>query len=159
MENVLRENVPDYNHDIYQDILDECLSLFSEIMLSDNPDATLFAAFNNPMTSMSIIAAFKCYTAGWVRKYQGDYVPFMQIPLNDYVSTQIEATKGEIDHLALMALSDWLCKPVGFGIEVLYLDRSSSHNPADIDKYCFGLTDTNGVIPDGAPTLRLLYRP
>jgi ubiquitin thioesterase protein OTUB1 len=159
MENVLRENIPDYNHDLYEDFLDLCLSTFTDILHTENPDAALFAAFNDNNTSMSIIASFKSYTCGWIRKYQDNYTPYMEIPLDDYLNTQIQATKGEIDHLALTALGDWLCKPIGFGIEVLYLDRSSSLNPSDIDKYCFGFTDKDALIPEGTPTLSLLYRP
>jgi ubiquitin thioesterase protein OTUB1 len=159
MENVLRENIPDYNHDLYEDFLDLCLSTFTEILQSDNPDAALFAAFNDSNTSMSIIASFKSYTCGWIRKFQDNYTPYMEVPLDDYLNTQIQATKGEIDHLALTALGDWLCKPIGFGIEVLYLDRSSSLNPSDIDKYFFGYIDNEALIPEGTPTLSLLYRP
>lgn len=78
------------------------------------------------------------------------YQAFLPMSLNQYCSSRIDPVKTEIDEVGLQALIDGVIEGSGFGVEILYLDRSegdvvtphqlSSHNPS------------------GA-TIRLLYRP
>lgn len=78
------------------------------------------------------------------------YEGFLEVPVEEYCATKIEATNQEIEQPGLFALTTGVIAPGGFGLEVLYLDRSEGD---DVTPYNF--------VPEGQhlPTITLLYRP
>lgn len=78
------------------------------------------------------------------------YQAFLSLPLEQYCATRIDTVKTEIDEVGLQALVDSVIEGAGFGVEILYLDRSEGDAVTPHQ-----LTSNR---PDGA-TIRLLYRP
>lgn len=78
------------------------------------------------------------------------YQAFLSLPLDQYCATRIETVRTEIDEIGLQALVDGVIQGAGFGLEILYLDRSEgdSVTPHQVSPNC----------PNGA-TICLLYRP
>lgn len=78
------------------------------------------------------------------------YEPFLPAPLDQYCATEIDTVRSEIDQVGLQALTDGVISNAGFGVEVLYLDRSQGDTvtPHPFTQTC----------PSDA-TIRLLYRP
>jgi ubiquitin thioesterase protein OTUB1 len=74
----------------------------------------------------------------------------LDIPVDQYCSTRIDPVKTEIDEVGLQALIHSVIEGSGFGVEILYLDRSVGDvvTPHQLSTHC----------PNGA-TMRLLYRP
>lgn len=70
--------------------------------------------------------------------------------VEQYCSTRIDPVKTEIDGIGLQALVDGVIEGSGFGVEILYLDRSEG------DVVTPHQLTTNR--PNDA-TIRLLYRP
>lgn len=79
------------------------------------------------------------------------YQPFLSLPLDQYCTTRIETVRTEIDEVGLQALVHGVIKDSGFGVEILYLDRSEGNVVTPHQ-----LSPPNN--PSGA-TIRLLYRP
>lgn len=80
------------------------------------------------------------------QRYQG----YLTVPLDTYCTTQIEPVKTEIDEPGLRALVDGVIERAGFGVELLYLDRSKGDAATQHQ-----LTPS----PRDGATIRLLYRP
>ena len=78
------------------------------------------------------------------------YQAFLSLPIDQYCATRIETVRTEIDEVGLQALVDGVIEGAGFGVEILYLDRSEG------DVVTPHQLSTSR--PSGA-TLRLLYRP
>ncbi|KUM65756.1 hypothetical protein ACN42_g1305 [Penicillium freii] len=78
------------------------------------------------------------------------YQAFLPMPLDQYCSSRIDPVKTEIDEVGLQALIDGVIEGSGFGVEILYLDRSEG------DVVTPHQLSSNS--PNGA-TIRLLYRP
>lgn len=89
-------------------------------------------------------------TSAWMKLNAGRYEAFLPVPVDQYCAGTVETVKTEIDEIGLQALVDGVIQDSGFGVEILYLDRSdgSEANP-------HALNPAN----DGLPTIRLLYRP
>lgn len=89
-------------------------------------------------------------TSAWMRLNLHRYQAFLSLPLDQYCATRIETVKTEIDEVGLQALVDGVIEGAGFGVEILYLDRSEGDavTPHQLSNSC----------PSGA-TIRLLYRP
>lgn len=79
-------------------------------------------------------------------RYQG----FLSLPLDQYCATRVETVKTEIDEVGLQALVDGVIEGAGFGVEIMYLDRSEGEAVTPHQ-----LSSTR---PSGA-TICLLYRP
>lgn len=78
------------------------------------------------------------------------YQAFLSLPVDSYCATRVETVRTEIDEVGLQALVDGVIEGAGFGVEILYLDRSEGDAVTPHQ-----LTSNR---PDGA-TIRLLYRP
>ena len=76
--------------------------------------------------------------------------------VNTYCQQQIEPFAIELDHLGLQCLATSVINEAGIAIEVLYLDRSEGD---EVNIHRFPVLDGEGRIVEGAPTIRLLYRP
>ena len=78
------------------------------------------------------------------------YQAFLSLPLDQYCATRIETVRTEIDEVGLQALVDGIIEGAGFGVEILYLDRSQGD-----------AVTPHQLSPNRPPgaTIRLLYRP
>jgi ubiquitin thioesterase protein OTUB1 len=61
-----------------------------------------------------------------------------------------------MDHVSMSALVEVLAKPIGFAIEVFYLDRSQGDQPKS---YRIGPVNSAGLPLPNSPAIYLLYRP
>lgn len=89
-------------------------------------------------------------TSAWMKLNPNRYQAFLPMPLDQYCSSRIDPVKTEIDEVGLQALIDGVIEGSGFGVEILYLDRSEG------DVVTPHQLSSNS--PNGA-TIRLLYRP
>jgi ubiquitin thioesterase protein OTUB1 len=105
------------------------------------------------------LTTFQLLASAWIQSHQDDFAPFLlDYPdVKSYCRDNIEAANCEIDNVGMAALGEIIVKPAGFGLEVMYLDRS----PGDEINQTYRLEPTSpeGFPLHGAPTLRLLYRP
>lgn len=94
--------------------------------------------------------SFQLLTSAWIKLDPGRYQAFLPMPVDQYCSTRIDPVKTEIDEVGLQALIHGVIEGSGFGVEILYLDRSEGDvvTPHQLTSIC----------PNGA-TVRLLYRP
>lgn len=92
----------------------------------------------------------KLLTSAWMKLNPQRYQAFLSMPLDQYCATRIETVKTEIDEVGLQALVHGVIESAGFGVEILYLDRSEGDAVTPHQ-----LTSSH---PEGA-TIRLLYRP
>lgn len=122
-------------------------------------EAVLRDRFNNPEISNSIVYYFRLLASAWLKANPASYEGF--IPdgqgIEGYTKNWIEPVNQEIDHLGMTLLIDALLKPVGFAVEIVYLDRSEG---SQANSHIFQSEDSNGVPtnPSG-PMIHLLYRP
>jgi ubiquitin thioesterase protein OTUB1 len=161
MHNLL--NHVGFSEDIYEDFVEEAFGLLQKLANSmgamDGAAADiLLQTFNDYGTAMAIITYFKLLASAWIQSNPNDYQPFLlDYPdLKTYCQHNIEASNCEIDHVAMNALTEAIVKPAGFGLEVLYLDRSAG---AEINTHRVDPTSPEGYPLANAPTMRLLYRP
>ncbi len=78
------------------------------------------------------------------------FQPFLEMSVQEYCKTKIEAHAQEIEQASLQALTTGIISKAGIAVEVLYLDRSQGD---EVTPHAF--------VPDAEswPTIRLLYRP
>ena len=78
------------------------------------------------------------------------FQPFLEMSVQEYCKTKIEAHAQEIEQASLQALTTGIIAKAGIAVEVLYLDRSHGD---EVTPHAF--------VPDAEswPTVRLLYRP
>ena len=76
--------------------------------------------------------------------------------VNTYCLRNIEPASIELDHLGLHCLALSVINEAGIAIEVLYLDRSEGE---EVNTHQWDVLDGEGNVVQGAPTIRLLYRP
>ena len=89
--------------------------------------------------------------------YPQVYEDFLSgMDVNSYCQQQIEPFAIELDHLGLQCLATSVINEAGIAIEVLYLDRSEGE---EVNTHQFPVLDGQGKVVEGAPTIRLLYRP
>jgi Peptidase C65 Otubain. len=95
--------------------------------------------------------SFQLLTSTWMKLNPQQYQAFLSGPLDEYCAKHIDPLKTEIDQVGLQALLDGVIQGSGFGVEILYLDRSEGDavTPHRL---------VPGSTPNG-PTIRLLYRP
>ena len=89
-------------------------------------------------------------TSAWMKLNAERYEAFLPMPVDQYRTSVLEVVKTEIDEIGLQALVDGVIEGSGFGVEILYLDRSDG-SEANPHVLC--------PAKDGLPTIRLLYRP
>ncbi|KAF2022331.1 cysteine proteinase [Aaosphaeria arxii CBS 175.79] len=156
--------VAGFQEDLIEDFRDEALDLLRRLAASERSmDGTsadlLLQTFNDYGASMSIITYFKLLASAWIQSNPDDFVGFLlDCPdIKTYCQQNIEAAGCEIENVSMAALAEVLVKPAGFGLEVLYLDRSPG---SEINNtFCIEPTNQDGVPVQNAPILRLLYRP
>ncbi|KAL2065594.1 hypothetical protein VTL71DRAFT_3264 [Oculimacula yallundae] len=118
----------------------------------------LLERFNNKDISDAIVYHFRLLACSCLKSnpplYQG-FIP--DVGIDEYLKTGMMIPNQEIDHLGMTLLIDVLLKPIGFAVEILYLDRSPG---SQANSHLFQSEDANGIPtnPNG-PMIYLLYRP
>lgn len=155
-----------YSRDIWMEFAEGAFDLMRKLANSVQAmDGTaadiLLKAFNDmddEIASMSIITYVKLLASAWVQTHADQFSHF--VPLGDvkaYCGNHIEPANCEADNIALVALSDALIKPAGFGLEVWYLDRSPGE---EINRSFHAEPEDHQHRPiPNAHMMRLLYRP
>ncbi|KAE8440836.1 hypothetical protein EG329_006398 [Mollisiaceae sp. DMI_Dod_QoI] len=149
---------------VYEDMAEEVTSLLRELadLLPQSvpqAEATLRARFNDPNISNSIVYYFRLLASSWLKANAASYEGFIPdgLGVDGYTKNWIEPVNQEIDHLGMTLLIDALLKPVGFAVEIVYLDRSEG---SQANSHVFQSEDSNGVPTNPAgPMIHLLYRP
>ncbi|KAF2202231.1 cysteine proteinase [Delitschia confertaspora ATCC 74209] len=150
-----------YSEDIYEGFQEECWDLLvalANAIGNGNAAQVLLENFNDMGVSMNIITYFKLLTSAWMQTHSADYMNFLLgQTVKSYCTQTIDPVNSEIDNIGIAALSEALLKPIGFALDVLYLDRSPGE---EINVIHFGATENDALsLPYPRPTLRLLYRP
>lgn len=142
------------DYDILQDMFDSTWELFDAILQTVRSGArdttVVLNILNDPTKSDFIVYHFKSMTSAFMRLRSDDYAPFLEMTVDEYCMTRIDPAQQEIDQIGLQALTDAVISQAGFGLEVLYLDRSSGD---EVTPHSF--TQSNQALP----VIRLLYRP
>ncbi|KAJ5885158.1 Ovarian tumor otubain [Penicillium taxi] len=139
---------------LYEIFVDATEEIFAQTLAAiqngEQDETFLVNAFNDEYSSNAVITHFRLLTSAWMRLNPHRYQAFLPLPLDQYCSTRIETVRSEIDEYGLQALVDGVIENAGFGVEILYLDRSEGDTvtPHQLSPNC----------PLGA-TIRLLYRP
>ncbi|KAF1951713.1 cysteine proteinase [Byssothecium circinans] len=150
------------NLELIIDFADELFDLLRKLAESvrardGTADSQLLEAFNDVNTSLSIITYVKFITSVWIQTHPSDFQNFIPIDIKTFCSLNIEPAQCEIDYVAIAALNQALIKPAGFGLEIMYLDRSPGE---EVNVNSFSQpTDHDGMLLPNGPTIRLLYRP
>ncbi|KAJ5624538.1 cysteine proteinase [Penicillium lagena] len=151
--NTLMDQVGQEEHlyEIFVDATEDIFAQISAAIQNGTPDESfLVDAFNEEYSSNSVITHFRLLTSAWMKLNPHRYQAFLPLPLDQYCATQVETVRTEIDEVGLQALVDGIIEGAGFGVEILYLDRSE------------GEAVTPHQLSPNRPnvaTIRLLYRP
>ncbi|KAJ5162162.1 hypothetical protein N7492_007554 [Penicillium capsulatum] len=151
--NTLLDQVGQQEH-LYEIFVDASEEVFAQtstaIQNGDQDETFLVNAFNEEYNSNAVITHFRLLTSAWMKLNPHRYQAFLSLPLEQYCATQIETVRTEIDEIGLQALVDGVIEGAGFGVEILYLDRSEGD-----------AVTPHQLSPDrpSGATIRLLYRP
>ncbi|KAH6724785.1 peptidase C65 Otubain-domain-containing protein [Leptodontidium sp. 2 PMI_412] len=148
---------------MFEDMVEETTDLLKCIadLVETSPreaENLLLERFNNKEISNAIVYHFRLLASSCLKGnpplYQ-DFIP--DVGIDEYLKNGILIPDQEIDHLGMTLLIDVLLKPIGFAVEILYLDRSPG---SQANTYLFQTEDANGIPtnPNG-PMIYLLYRP
>ncbi|GLI76831.1 hypothetical protein PoHVEF18_005109 [Penicillium ochrochloron] len=146
-----RVGYAEHLYEMFIDATEEVFVQTSEAIRNGDQDETfLVNAFNNEYQSNSILMHFRLLTSAWMKLNPVRYQAFLSAPLEQYCASEIDTVRTEIDEVGLQALVDGVIQGAGFGVEILYLDRSEGDvvTPHQVSPTC----------PSDA-TIRLLYRP
>ncbi|MBE3041449.1 hypothetical protein IMZ48_02475 [Candidatus Bathyarchaeota archaeon] len=151
-----------YDRFLFEDMVEETTTLLRDIAARmDTPSAAmalLSERFNSRETSNAIIYHLRLLAASWLKGDPTLYEPFIPngLGVTGYCTDVIERPDCEIEQLGVMLLVNVLLKPVGFALEIAYLDRSPGEQ---VNVYRFPDDAPPGTIRDGEPVIHLLFRP
>ncbi|AEO65607.1 f269be01-2657-4f0a-9429-421a051efec3 [Thermothielavioides terrestris] len=160
--NSLIENVGGFSPYVFQDFVDETLTLLERMAgLVDHQEqamAELLEAFNTPDISNSVMYHFRLLASSYLKSNRETYGAFITTGsgVDGYCQEVLERHNVEIDHLGLTLLVNVLLKDVGFVLEVAYLDRSPG---PEVNTYRFPEEANNRHPSELGPIIHLLYRP
>lgn len=143
-----------YDPDMFMDFVEETMQLFKDI--SDNihsPDtaiAILTSLFNSD-ESMGLLYHLRLLAASWLKGNRDQYEAWCEVGIDGYCASMIEPPDREIEELGVVLLVEILLKPVGFILEIAYLDRSAG---TEVNTHRF--PESNNSL---GPFMHLLYRP
>jgi len=150
---------------IFEDMRDETLGLLRDlaniIQIGSQADATtlILQGFNDAERSNAIVYYFRLLASAWLKAHAATYQDFIPdgLGIDNYCRDVLEPPDTEIEHLGMTLLIDVLLKPLGFAVEIVYLDRSEGTH---VNSHLIQAEDDNGVPtnPTG-PIIHLLYRP
>ncbi|KAJ4408861.1 hypothetical protein N0V82_009624 [Gnomoniopsis sp. IMI 355080] len=142
-----------YDPEMFMDFVDEttqlCKDIADNIHSPEVATAILETKFNDD-SSMGLLYHFRILAASWMKGHRDQYEAFTDMGVDQYVQTVLDPIDREIEEMGLVLLVEVLLKPVGFTLEVAYLDRSAG---TQVNTHGF-----NDSTP-GAPVMHLLYRP
>jgi ubiquitin thioesterase protein OTUB1 len=149
---------------LFEDMAAETTNLLRDLadMVQSSPQAAeqlLRQRFNDPETSNSIVYHLRLLASSCLKGNPTAYQGFIPdgLGVDGYRKNWIEPVNQEIDHLGMTLLIDILLKPIGFAVEIVYLDRSEG---SEANHHIFQQVDSNGVPTNpGGPMIHLLYRP
>jgi ubiquitin thioesterase protein OTUB1 len=148
---------------VFEDMVDETIGLLKELaaLIPNSVEAAqelLMQRFNNPEISNAIIYHLRLLASSWLKGNPAPYQDFIQgdLGIDGYCKEWLEAPNQEIDHLGIMLLIDVLLKPVGFAVEIIYLDRSAG---SQVNSHMFQDEEDGVPTNPGSPIIHLLYRP
>lgn len=148
---------------LFEDMVEQTTDLLREVAATIHSPETamniILQRFNDPAVSDPIIYHFRLLASSCLKgnpeQYQG-FIPSDE-GVGGYCKNWLEAVNQEIDHLGMSLLIDILLKPIGFAVEIVYLDRSEG---SQVNSHMFQAEDENGVPTNpGGPIIHLLYRP
>lgn len=143
-----------YDPDMFMDFVDDTMQLFKDV--SDNlhsPDtavAILTSRFNDD-ASMGILYHLRLLAGSWLKGHRDQYEAWCETGIDGYCASMIEPPEREIEELGIVLLVEILLKPVGFTLEIAYLDRSAG---TEVNTHRFPESSTSV-----SPVMHLLYRP
>lgn len=120
--------------------------------------ALLMQRFNDRECSNAIIYHLRLLAGAWLKGNAAEYEPFLDAggDVTSWAHLNIEVPDKEIDHLSIMLLSSILLKPIGFVLEIAYLDRTPG---SMVNTYRFP-DEANGQDSGSlGPIIYLLFRP
>lgn len=149
---------------VFEDMAEEVTALLRELadlIPQSIPQAerTLRERFNDKAVSDSIVYYFRLLASSWLKANPAMYEGFIPngVGVEKYSQEWIEPPNLEIDHLGMTLLIDALLKPMGWAVEIVYLDRSEG---SQANSHIFQQEDGNGVPTNPAGSMiHLLYRP
>ncbi|CAN8100177.1 unnamed protein product [Discula destructiva] len=144
-----------YDPEMFMDFTDETFELFKHIEDNiESPEvahAILETKFNDD-SSMGLLYHFRILAASWLKGNRDQYEAWCELGVDQYVQSVIDPIDREIEELGVVLLVEVLLKPVGFTLEIAYLDRSAG---TEVNTHRFPESTAN----IGGPFIHLLYRP
>ncbi|PQE05939.1 Peptidase C65 Otubain protein [Rutstroemia sp. NJR-2017a BBW] len=143
---------------LFEDMVEETTTLLKDIADAmetsiHTAEALILQRFNMAENSNAIVYHFRLLASSWLQANAQDYEGF--IPdgggVGTYRKEWLEPPNTEIDHLGMTLLIDVLLKPIGFAVEIVYLDRSEG---TQVNSHIIQAMDAKG-----GPMIHLLYRP
>ena len=149
---------------LFEDMVQETTNLLKDMATSMETSLQTAAnliiqRFNDPEISNAIVYHFRLLASSWLKGAPTSYQDFIpdNLGVDGYCKEWLEAPNQEIDHLGMTLLIDVLLKPIGFAVEIVYLDRSEG---SQVNSHLIQSEDANGVPTNPAgPIIHLLYRP
>lgn len=149
---------------LFEDMVEETTNLLKDManLIQSSPQGAadlLRERFNDPNISNAIVYHFRLLASSWLKSSPDAYQGFIPdgLGVDGYRKNWLEPVDQEIDHLGMSLLIDVLLKPIGFAVEIVYLDRSEG---SQVNSHIMQAEDSNGVPTNpGAPMIHLLYRP
>ncbi|KAK5937840.1 hypothetical protein PMZ80_009969 [Knufia obscura] len=142
------------DYSLLADMFDYTWQLFDKVIeaVQNNvpDDNIILNILNDENPSNSVVYHFKMVTSAYMQLHPDDYEPFLEMPVDQYRVARIDPANQEIDQIGLQALTHAVIGAAGFGLEVLYLDRSVGD---EVNAHQFSQSQ------QGNQTIRLLYRP
>ncbi|RDL36119.1 Cysteine proteinase [Venustampulla echinocandica] len=149
---------------LFEDMVEETTSLLKDLaeLMPTSPQAAadlLRQRFNDPNVSNAIVYHLRLLASSWLKGSVATYQGFIpdNLGVDGYRKNWLEPVDQEIDHLGMTLLIDVLLKPIGFSVEIVYLDRSEG---TQVNSHIIQAQDSNGAPTNpGGPVIHLLYRP
>ncbi|KAF4625345.1 hypothetical protein G7Y89_g12820 [Cudoniella acicularis] len=148
----------------FEDMVEETTKLLRALaeLVPSSPQAAmdlLMQHFNNPEISNAIVYHLRLLASSLLQGSPENYQDFIpdNLGVEGYRKNWLEPVDQEIDHLGMTLLIDVLLKPIGFAVEIVYLDRSEG---TQVNSHIMQSQDSNGLPTNpGGPMIHLLYRP
>ncbi|KAK4673834.1 hypothetical protein QC763_115410 [Podospora pseudopauciseta] len=156
------ETIGGHSPYVYTDFVEETLLLLDRVAaLAGDPEQAMrevYATFNDSEIGNAIMYHFRLLASSYLKGNQDTYGAFVtdEAGVQGYCSNVLERHQVEIDHLGVSLLVDVLLKPVGFVLEVAYLDRSPG---SEVNSYRFPEEARDRHPSTLGPIIYLLFRP
>lgn len=136
------------------DFVEDTLQLFKDVADNIHSPSTAVAILTsrfNDDASMSILYHLRLLAGSWLKGHRDQYEAWCETGIDGYCASMIEPPEREIEELGIVLLVEILLKPIGFSLEIAYLDRSAG---TEVNTHRFPESNTSV-----GPVMHLLYRP